>query len=65
MSYGHGRPGDSPALPLSTQLAHQQHHGSQFKHELSPWGAEQQETKCRSPAGQRDPQPQEPLTQGL
>lgn len=57
MSYGHGSPGDSPAL---TSWLAQQQQGYRFKHELSSWDAEQHETTCRSSAGQSDPQLQEP-----
>jgi len=52
------------APPLASCLAHH-HQGYWFKQECSCWGAQQQETQCRSSAGQSDPQPQEPLPRGL
>lgn len=71
MSCGHGSPGGSPALSPSRQpstlplLPAQQHQGCWFKHEISCWGPQQQETKCRASAGQGDPQPQDPPPRGL
>lgn len=71
MSCGHGSPGGSPVLSPSHWLSAlpllpaQQHQGCWFKHEISCWGPQQQETKCRASAGQGDPQPQDPPPWGL